>query len=96
MGHLSAPAVAATLEQHSMAEGSKCFDEVVTPAIVQTVMLCPMNRRQAWWDGFLASVVGAMAVSIGEDKTQDSCKDLYTRARDFASDQAKAAKTRGP
>ena len=72
-----------------MADASRCFDKIVTPAIFHSFNAIPADYRQAWWDGFLASIVGAMAATMGEKQTEDSCADLYTRAKDFAADRAK-------
>jgi hypothetical protein len=72
-----------------MAAASRCFDESATPAIFPSFNSVPADFRQAWWDGFLSSLVGAMAATIGEKQAQDSCTDLYARAKDFAADQAK-------
>lgn len=72
-----------------MAAASKVFDEGVTPVILPHVMGLRIEDRDDWWAGFLSSTVGAMAASMGEKKAQDACKDLFTRAKDFAADQAK-------
>ena len=76
-------------ELQVMDSGSRCFDHMITPQLRPIVMSIPPAQRQAWWDGFLASLVGAMGVTIGETATQECCTDLYTRARDFAADLKK-------
>jgi hypothetical protein len=73
-----------------MNAASQVFDTAVTPAIVPYFRSVPTDLRQAWWDGFLSSLVGAMAATIGEKATQEACEDLYTRAKDFAADQKRA------
>lgn len=79
-----------------MAQASRCFDTVVTPAILPAFNSIPHECRQAWWDGFLSSLVGAMAATMGEKQTIESCTDLFTRAKDFAADQAKLSPTDVP
>jgi hypothetical protein len=81
--------VLVTLEHETLKEASQFFDTVVTPLIRAGVMGIPPQLRQAWWDGFLASVVGAMGATIGEKATVESCTDLFTRAQDFAADLRK-------
>jgi hypothetical protein len=76
-----------------MAHASHLFDTVLTPLIIPGFNALPHALRQAWWDGFLSSVVGAMAASIGEKQCEEACEDLYTRAKDFAADQAKLSPT---
>jgi hypothetical protein len=76
----------------TMDRASDFFNVVVTPLLRPSVMAMPPDLRQAWWDGFLSSLVGAMAATIGERATQECCDDLYTRAKDFANDQRKANK----
>lgn len=76
-----------------MAQASHVFDSVITPLIAPGFMALPPDMRQAWWDGFLASIVGAMAATIGEKQTEVSCEDLYTRAKDFTADRAKLSPT---
>jgi hypothetical protein len=77
-------------ELHVMNGASVIFDAKVTPVILPYVTNLPStDARVAWWDGFLSSLVGAMAATVGEAKTAEICSDLYTRAKDFASDQAK-------
>jgi len=72
-----------------MAQANHLFDKVLTPLIAPGFMALPVDMRQAWWDGFLSSIVGAMAATLGEKKAQECCADLYTRAKDFAADLAK-------
>ena len=76
-------------ELQVMDSGSRCFDHMITPQLRPIVMSIPPAQRQAWWDGFLASLVGAMGVTIGEKATQECCEDLYTRAKDIGSDLKK-------
>jgi hypothetical protein len=78
-----------TAELATMALASQLFDTVLTPLIIPGFNALPPTLRQAWWDGFLSSIVGAMTASIGDKATQDSCDDLYERAKDFARDLAK-------
>lgn len=75
-----------------MNAGSTVFDKIVTPAIAEIVKRTPPEHRQAWWDGFLASLVGAMSVTLGEKATQEVCEDLFTRAADHAADVERARK----
>jgi hypothetical protein len=78
-----------TAELATMAQASHLFDTAITPLIVPAFLTLPPTLRQAWWDGLLSSIVGAMTASIGDKATQDSCDDLYERAKDFARDLAK-------
>lgn len=77
-------------ELAAMDQASELFDKVLTPVILPGFRAIPPQLRQAWWDGFLSSCVGAMGATIGEKATQECCTDLYARALDFAADQAKA------
>jgi hypothetical protein len=73
----------------AMDKASGVFDTVLTPILISHIRRTAPNLQQAWWDGFLSSVVGAMTATIGEKATQECCEDLYTRAKDFAADRAK-------
>jgi hypothetical protein len=74
-------------DQVPMADGSRVFDHVVTPLLRPIVLSVPPADRQAWWDGFLASCVGAMTVSMGETRTRQSCFDLWVRAKEWEHEQ---------
>lgn len=81
--------VASAAQLAAMDKASGAFDKLVTPVILSSFQSTPPHLRQAWWDGILASMVGAMGATIGEKATQECCEDLYARAKDFATDRAK-------
>jgi len=81
--------VASAAQLAAMDKASGVFDRLVTPVIFPSFQSTPPNLRQAWWDGLLSSIVGAMSATIGEKAAQECCEDLYTRAKDFAVDRSK-------
>jgi hypothetical protein len=81
--------IKAAAERAAMESGSTVFDLAVTPIIRPVLFGHQQHVRAAWWDGFLASVVGAMSATMGDDECERRCQDLFIRAKDWKSDQAK-------
>lgn len=72
-----------------MAEASSFFDMTLTPHILKRIRGMPREDLIAWWNGFAASLVGAMSATVGERKTIEICDDLYDRAKDWENEQQK-------
>lgn len=79
----------AAREKFLMEQASSFFDMTLTPWIVRQIQGLTKDDQQAWWDGFGASLVGAMAATIGERKCIQICQDLYDRSKEFDNDLRK-------
>lgn len=76
-------------ERVLMGRASSLFDVTLTPYILHQIKGLSREDTVAWWAGFCASLVGAMAATVGERKAMELCDDLYDRAKDFENDLKK-------
>jgi hypothetical protein len=83
------PTQLAAHEKFLMERASSFFDVTLTPHVLREFRSLPKEDLMAWWAGFGASVVGAMAATVGERKTIELCEDLYDRSKEFDEDLRK-------